>query len=146
MDLQQNYSFREARISDIPGMQIVRNLVKENMLSDPALVSDADCEEYISIRGKGWVCLYMNQVVGFAIADLQENSVWALFIHPDHEGKGIGLVLHTTMMGWYFSKTDKTAWLTTAPGTRAEQFYRKAGWKETGRKVNGEIIFEMKAG
>jgi GNAT superfamily N-acetyltransferase len=143
MALQQTYSFREARVSDIPAMQVVRNQVKENMLSDPALVSDADCEEYISVRGMGWVCLYMNQVIGFAIADLQGNSVWALFVHPDHEGKGIGHILHNTMIRWYFSKTSQTAWLTTAPGTRAEHFYRKAGWKETGRKANGEIVFEL---
>ncbi len=46
---------REARIEDIPQIQRVRNSVKENILSDPSLVSDADCEEYITKRGKGWV-------------------------------------------------------------------------------------------
>jgi hypothetical protein len=36
--------------------------------------------------------------------------------------------------------------LGTAPGTRAEEFYRKAGWKETGTHGNGEIKFEMSYG
>jgi hypothetical protein len=31
-------TIREALITDIPQIQIVRNSVKENMLSDPALV------------------------------------------------------------------------------------------------------------
>ena len=48
--------FREAFVSDIEQMQVVRNAVKENMLSDPALVPDKDVEEYITKRGKGWVC------------------------------------------------------------------------------------------
>ena len=41
--------FREAEIEDIQQIQIVRNLVKENTLSNPELVSDADCLEFISI-------------------------------------------------------------------------------------------------
>jgi hypothetical protein len=44
---------REAIMSDITQIQIVRNSVKENMLSNPALVTDADCEEFITRRGKG---------------------------------------------------------------------------------------------
>lgn len=36
---------REAKIADISQIQIVRNVVKENRLSDPALVPDKDVEE-----------------------------------------------------------------------------------------------------
>ena len=48
--------FREANVNDVPQIQIVRHLVKENVLSDPSLVTDNDCEKYLSARGKGWVC------------------------------------------------------------------------------------------
>lgn len=48
------------------------------------------------------------------------------------------------MLNWYFSQTQKKVWLSTAPNTRAEVFYRKAGWKETGKYGKGEIKFEMK--
>jgi GNAT superfamily N-acetyltransferase len=137
--------FREAHINDIKKIMIVRFAVKENVLSTPALVTDKDCEEYITVRGKGWVCETDDAVVGFAIADLQEKSIWALFVHPDYEKKGIGKKLHDGMLAWYFSKTKDTVWLTTAPGTRAEMFYRKSGWKENGRKPNGEIKFELTA-
>jgi hypothetical protein len=34
-------TFREARLEDIPQIQIVRNAVKENTLSDPNLVTEA---------------------------------------------------------------------------------------------------------
>jgi GNAT superfamily N-acetyltransferase len=82
-------------------------------------------------------------VVGFAIADLEENNIWALFIHPDEEGHGIGKRLHQMMMNWCFSKTTKRVWLSTAADSRAEKFYRKAGWQETGFHGKGEIKFEM---
>ena len=135
--------FREANISDIKQMQVVRHSVKENILSDPALVTDADVEDYITRRGKGWVCEVDGTVIGFAIADLEENNIWALFIHPDEEGQGIGKRLHQMMMNWYFSKTTKRVWLSTAADSRAEKFYRKAGWQETGFHGKGEIKFEM---
>ncbi len=137
--------FREARITDIPQIQAVRNLVKENVLSDPALVTDKDCENYMFSRGKGWVCEVDGSVVGFAIADLIDHNVWALFVQPGFDGKGIGKKLHDDMLNWYFAQTDLTIWLGTSPGTRAENFYRRAGWKEVGIHGKGEIKFEMTA-
>jgi len=69
---------REAIIDDISQIQIIRNAVKENILSNPNLVTDADCIEFITLRGKGWVCEIDGNIVGFAIADLKENNIWAL--------------------------------------------------------------------
>jgi len=135
--------FREALVSDIQQIQVVRNAVKENTLSNPALVPDAAVEVYITNRGRGWVCVIADEVVGFSIADLEENNMWALFVHPDYEGKGIGKVLHDKMLDWYFEQTKETVWLGTAPGTRAAQFYRMQGWKEVGLHGKGEIKFEM---
>jgi GNAT superfamily N-acetyltransferase len=136
-------NIRVAEVKDISQIQVVRNLVKENQLSDPALVPDSDVQDYITRRGRGWVCEINEQVVGFAIADLVDNNIWALFIHPDFEKLGIGKRLHDEMMNWYFSQTDKNVWLGTSPKTRAEFFYRKAGWKEIGIHGKGEIKFEM---
>ncbi|MBS1635698.1 MAG: GNAT family N-acetyltransferase [Bacteroidetes bacterium] len=136
-------TIREATVDDIKQIQIVRNAVTENTLSDPNLVTDKDCEEFITKRGKGWVCEIDGHVVGFAIADLKENNIWALFIDPKFEKKGIGRQLHKTMLDWYFTQTKEKLWLGTAFNTRAEQFYRKAGWTEAGTHGPKEIKFEM---
>ncbi len=135
--------FREAQITDISQIQFVRNAVKENVLSDPSLVPDQDVEEFITIRGKGWVCEIEGTIVGFAIADLVKNNIWALFIHPDFEARGIGKKLHQIMMDWYFVQTNEKIWLGTDPKSRAERFYRMQGWKEAGVHGKGEIKFEM---
>lgn len=134
---------REAKIEDIKQIQTVRNAVTENRLSTPNLVSDEDCETFISERGKGWVCEINNQIVGFAIVDLKENNIWALFLDPKFEKQGIGQRLHRTMLDWYFTQTEKNVWLGTAFNTRAESFYRKAGWTEIGTHGSNEIKFEM---
>lgn len=135
--------FREAVVNDIEQIQVVRNAVKENILSNPALVTDSDVEDYITRRGKGWVCVIDNVVAGFAIADLLDHNIWALFVDPTYEAKGIGKELHKLMLDWYFSQTDETVWLSTSPGTRAETFYRKQGWNEVGVYGKGEIKFDM---
>lgn len=134
--------FRKAHSEDIQQIQIVRNAVTENTLSDPNLVTDDDCREFLFERGKGWVCEIDNQIVGFSIADLKENNIWALFVHPDHDKKGIGKELHRLILDWYFSQTQQTVWLGTAPGTRAETFYKKQGWAEVGMHGK-ETKFEM---
>lgn len=136
--------FRAATLADIPQIQTVRHAVKENRLSDPRLVTDEDCMDYISVRGKGWVCEVETAIVGFAIADLQDDNIWALFVHPQHEAKGIGKNLHRLMLDWYFNQGKEKVWLSTAPATRAEAFYIQQGWQPQGIK-NREIIFEMTA-
>lgn len=135
--------FREATIDDIPQIQVVRNAVKENMLPDPSLVSDEDCKTFLTIRGKGWVCEIDDAIAGFAIIDLADRNIWALFVDPQHEQKGIGKKLQDLMLNWYFSQYQETLWLGTAPGTRAEGFYRRSGWKDAGRRPNGEIRFKL---
>ena len=135
--------YRIATLLDIPQIQTVRNSVKENTLSDPALVSDKDVAEFLTERGKGWVCEVENQVVGFAIVDFMEHNIWALFIHPDFEKRGIGAHLQQLMLNAYFAQTTQTVWLGTSPGTRAEAFYRKSGWREAGLHGGNEIKFEL---
>lgn len=139
-------NFREAQLSDIPEMMDVRISVKENALSNLNLVTYKDYIEYLTERGKGWICKIHDRVAGFAIVDIKEHNIWALFVKPEYERLGLGKKLHDQMLDWYFSKTSEKVWLSTAPNSRAEAFYRKAGWKEVGVHGKGEIKFEMTLG
>ena len=136
---------RPATLLDINPMHVIRMAVKENILSDPSLITPQDYAAYLENRGAGWVVEIENQIVGFAIVDLREHNVWALFVHPDAEKKGVGRQLHDEMIRWYFSQTTETLWLGTEPNSRAEGFYRQAGWKEVGKHGLTEIKFEYYA-
>ena len=136
-------TLRAAKAGDIKQIQIIRNAVTENTLSNSDLVTDEDCLEFITKRGKGWVCEIDEQIVGFSIVDLKDKNIWALFIRPEFEKKGIGKKLHHLMLKWYFDQTKSTVWLGTEPETRAELFYKKAGWTAIGTHGDGEIKFEM---
>ena len=135
--------FREAQTTDIKKLHEVRMSVYENVLHDPTLVTSKEYEEFLTVRGKGWLCEIGDHIVGFAIVDLTGYNLWALFIKPECEGKGIGKKLQNIMLNWYFGRTQHKIWLSTSPNTRAEIFYRNYGWKEAGKQPNGEIRFEL---
>jgi GNAT superfamily N-acetyltransferase len=135
--------FREAKSTDIPKMHAVRLAVNENKLSDPDLIKPADYQRRLEECGKGWVCEIDDTIVGFAIVDVEEARVWALFMDPAHEGQFIGRMLHDMMITWCFAREIPKLTLTTEPNTRAERFYTKAGWVKIGETANGEVVFEL---
>jgi GNAT superfamily N-acetyltransferase len=135
-------NYREAGVEDINGLHRVRLSVKENILHTPSLVTENDYRKFLTAEGKGWLCELNNEINGFAIVDHIRKNVWALFVDPSFERLGIGKSLHRLMLDWYFVNYQEALWLSTAAGTRAERFYHKAGWKESGM-INGEVKFEI---
>jgi GNAT superfamily N-acetyltransferase len=134
---------RAATVEDIPQMHIVRNAVTENRLSHPDRITHDDYVPFLTIKGKGWVYEVDGRIVGFAVVDMAADNIWALFLLPAFEGKGIGRQLQEVMLDWYFGSGKDRVWLGTSPATRAAAFYRKSGWEETGRHGDNEIKFEM---
>lgn len=134
---------KEAQVQDIPELQLIRNSVKENVLSNPALIKDEDYTKYLVYDGKGWLSEIEKTIAGFSIVDTKQNNVWALFVHPEYEGMGIGKQLLKTLLNWYFENTTTAIWLTTACNTRAEEFYKRQGWKDAGFHGTKERKFIM---
>ena len=137
-------NFREATVNDIDNYMVVRMAVKENVLNNPALVPKEDNVAYLTKYGKGWVCEIENRIIGFSVVGLTQRNVWALFVLPEFEGKGIGRKLHDIMIDWYFSQTSDTIWLGTEQNTKAENFYKNRGWTVVGMHGADETKFEMK--
>ncbi|MBW3570374.1 MAG: GNAT family N-acetyltransferase [Gemmatimonadetes bacterium] len=133
---------RVATAADVDAMQRIRVAVRENRLADPAMVQPHHVLEKIGREGRGWVAEDEGRIVGFAIGDLARSNVWALFMDPEFEGRGIGRRLHDQMMDWFFASGAERVWLSTDPGTRAEAFYRAAGWEPAG-DYRGEARYEM---
>lgn len=134
---------RPATEADLEGMHRVRMSVLENRLSEPSSVQPHHTLSMLREHGRGWVAEADGAVVGFAVADRSRSNVWALFVDPEHEGRGLGRRLHDVMLEWFFSVGTERVWLGTDPGTRAERFYRSAGWELAGTEPNGEVRFEM---
>jgi GNAT superfamily N-acetyltransferase len=134
---------RRALPDDIPAMHAVRTSVRENVLATPGLVTHASYRQMLQERGRGWVCESADRIVGFSVADLEARNIWALFVHPRFERRGLGRQLLECAVTWLFEQGVETIWLTTAAASRAEGFYRAAGWSAVGTEANGEIRFEL---
>jgi GNAT superfamily N-acetyltransferase len=78
---------------------------------------------------------------GISAADPRDGTIFALFVHPSYEGRGVGRALLPLACDLLRESGHATATLTTEPGTRAEQFYRRDGWTEVGRQEDGQIVF-----
>jgi GNAT superfamily N-acetyltransferase len=135
---------RRAVLSDIPDIQRVRRSVRENRLVSTS-ISDRQVRESIEKTGRGWVIESEGEVVAFAIGNAVNGNIWALFVHPDHERRGYGRLLHDSMVEWLFSQGLERLWLTTERGTRAQRFYEAAGWERVGLTDGGELRYERSA-
>ena len=124
-------------------MHRIRLAVRENALRDPSRIQPADYAALLAGSGRGFVARVGDSVVGFGIANAANRNLWALFVDPAFEGRGIGRRLHDELLDWPFSLGDSPAWLTTEPGSRAERFYRVAGWQDAGREPGGDLRLEF---
>lgn len=139
---EMKFLVRTACASDVAAMHRVRNSVRENRLFDPQRISEASYLPYIA-AASAWVAETDSGLVGFAAVDGRSRRVWALFIDPGAEGAGVGRALHRRMLDWAHEQGIARLCLSTAKGTRAAEFYRRAGWKETGVADDGELLFEI---
>ena len=140
----QDLAITVATIADIPEMHRVRLSVRENRLGDPSRVTRSHYENMIQVGGKGWVAKIDGQVRGLSFADRDKRYIWALFVEPGFDRRGLGRGLHDHAVGWLFEQSPHPIWLTTDPGTRAEGFYTRAGWECIGTEPNGEYRLELK--
>lgn len=112
-------------------MSRIRLSVTENVLSDPARVTEAMYEEYLDLSGRGWVAESEGAVVAFCYAARADGSIWALFVQPGYEGQGLARRLLATAVDWIFALGHQSAKLDTTANTRADRFYSLQGWART---------------
>jgi GNAT superfamily N-acetyltransferase len=133
---------RRAVEADVPRIREIRDGVRENILSDPSRVTEADIAWFLD-HGPIWVWEEANgAVAGFSAGDPRDGWVWALFVAPGYEGKGIGRALLKAACDRLREAGHNIATLSTEPGTRAERHYRADGWTTTGSSERGEIVFQ----
>jgi GNAT superfamily N-acetyltransferase len=136
----ENSMIRKASRDDISRLKEIRAKVRENKLRDPSRVTTEDICWFIDNPGI-FVWEEDGKIVGFSAADPRNGNIWALFMDQAYEGRGIGQALLQHACAILDTINCRRMWLTTWPGTRAEKFYRKAGWSVAGTD-EGNLVFE----
>jgi GNAT superfamily N-acetyltransferase len=132
--------YRRATVSDIPRLIEIRGSVRENRLSDPSRVTLADYTWHINHAP---IHIWEDEglLKGMSAGDPRDGSIWALFVDPAYEGRGIGQALILAACRSIAAAGHRVAKLSTEPGTRAERFYLRNGWLARGYTERGEAIF-----
>lgn len=136
---------RPAEPRDVEGIFQVRTSVTENTLTVTQLaefgITKASITAMILSAPCAWVAVDREKVVGFSMVDLDEGSLFAAFVLPSYEGKGLGKKLVQAAEDALFRR-HQVAWLKTGKATRAAGFYRHLGWGNETDVDGGEIRFE----
>ena len=135
--------YRYATAADIDAMSRICLAVSENRLSDPGRITGAMYIDYLDRLGRSWVGEVDGAVAGFAAADKVDGALWALFIDPAQEGRGIGKHLLALAADYLFAQGHECLVLSTGAGTRADAFYAAQGWQRGPMKNQVEVIYKL---
>jgi GNAT superfamily N-acetyltransferase len=135
--------YRAAKLADIPALMEIRGAVAENRLVHLRLES-GDYVQALTLEGHGFVAEADGQLVGFACGRPVHKDIWALFVRPAYEGRGIGSALLGLTVQWLFMQGLEEIVLTTAPGTRAERLYQRKGWEDVGPAGSAERRYRLR--
>ncbi|MBU9839516.1 MULTISPECIES: GNAT family N-acetyltransferase [Rahnella] len=133
---------RTAQLSDIDGMFEVRTSVIENHLSREEMrqmgITESVVADMIEKNHCAWVAIENDKIIGFTMILPDEGCLFAAFVLPEYEGRGVGRRLVVLAEQELF-KHHEIAWLETDKNSRAAKFYMQLGWgNET--NINGTDI------
>ena len=77
------------------------------------------------------------------MADRKRKTVFAMFVRPGFEGRGLGRALMHKAQAWFVQHGVARPWLTTGadPEIRAHGFYRRLGWQADGMTEDGQMRY-----
>src|SRR5690606_22702843 len=92
---------------------------------------------------RAWLAEVGGRPVAFSMANSDEGTVFAMFVRPGYEGRGLGRTLMERAEAWLSAQGVEAIWLTTGsdPVIRANGFYRRLGWSEAGLQDDGQIRY-----
>ena len=135
-------TLRLATKDDIEVIFDIRTSVKENHLSKQQLtelgITESVILDLIQNTSTVWLAELQHQVCGFSIVDLTDGSVFAMFVHPDFEAKGVGTALLKKAEDLLFESFQEIC-LETDQKSRAFEFYLRQGWRVSAYFDNGDV-------
>ncbi len=125
------FRIRPAWPEDTASLFEVRTSVRENHQGVGELAGLGITPESVSAMIGAdpccWVAVEDDRIAGFSMIDDNAGTLFAAFVRPECEGRGIGGALVARAEAALFQR-HPVIWLETGRGTRAAAVYRHLGW------------------
>lgn len=140
-------TLRPATEADIDTLFDIRTSVTQNHLSMEQLaelgITAAALAEAVRSGPCAWIAELDGVAAGFAMVDAEAGEVFALFVRPPFEGRGLGRLLMDEAERTLFRHHDRI-WLVTDghEHIRANGFYLRQGWTFACRVDERDVRYE----
>lgn len=138
---------RTATQDDIDTLFSIRTSVVQNHLSVEQMaelgITPQVLAESIEAAPCVWVAEVDGRAVAFAMVDLAEGEVFALFVRPTHENLGLGRQLMAVAEAALFEHHERLYLITDGRDEiRANGFYQRLGWVVVGQVDGDDVRYE----
>ena len=138
---------RRATVADINTLFDIRTSVRQNHLSREQMaelgITATVLKQALEAGPCAWIAEVDGNAGGFAMVDTESAEVFALFVRPEWEGRGLGSLLLAAAEEELFREHERI-WLLTdgGNGIRANGFYLKQGWELVARVDQRDVRYE----
>lgn len=138
---------RLATLADIDTVFAIRTAVRQNHLSHEQLADLGITPQVLADSIREAPCIWGAQVNGllaaFSMVDLAEGEVFAMFVLPAYEGRGLGRRLMAVAEAALFERHDRVFLVTDGRDEiRANGFYQRLGWSKVGQVDGDDVRYE----
>lgn len=138
---------RVATQDDVDTLFVIRTSVVQNHLSVEQMADLGITPQVLadSIRAAPcvWIAEVNDQPAAFAMVDLAEGEVFAMFVRPTFENLGLGRQLMAVAEAALFEHHDRLFLITDGRDEiRANGFYQRLGWSVVGPVDGDDVRYE----
>lgn len=142
-------TIRLATCADIEALFDIRTSVIDNHLSREQLdelgITAAALQQAIEESACVWVAELEGAAGGFAMVDAEAGELFALFVRPQCEGKGLGALLLEAAEQALFANHEVIYLVTDGhEAVRANGFYRRHGWARVAKVDERDVRYEKR--
>ncbi|ENI8089352.1 GNAT family N-acetyltransferase [Salmonella enterica] len=138
---------RQALITDVDSIFEIRTSVTENHLSREEMrqmgITERSVADMIQKSTCAWGAIDGVKAVGFTMVLHDKGCLFAAFVLPEYENRGIGRELLMRAEEELF-KHHEVIWLETEKNSRAAKIYKHLGWDDKTDIDEGHIRLEKK--
>lgn len=138
---------RLATLADIDTLFAIRTAVVQNHLSHEQMADLGITPQALADSVREAPCVWLAEVEGrpaaFSMVNFADGEVFAMFVLPVYEGRGLGRQLMAVAETALFEH-HQTLYLITdgRDEIRANGFYQRLGWTKVGRVEGDDVRYE----